>query len=335
MIYYNEKLLNECIQKDNAIFIEAYKDKLLNKLDDILYLTRNCYIKYNCKCTNIYTNNFRNAYRSGFICKECFTKNKKEKVKNTNLERYGVENTFQSKEKKEKIKQTNNIKYGIDYPTQNKEILNKIKKVNLEKYGVENQFQSEEVKGKIRKTNLDKYGVENAIQNKDIKDKLRSTFLKKYGVEHALQNKKCKDKMIQTNLKRYGVEHSQQNQEIQEKTQRNAKKYKPYKMPSGALRKVQGYEPFALNELIKSYTEEQIKTDRKDVPRIEYILDNKKHYYFPDIYISHENYIIEIKSIWTYKKELDKNDKKAEACKKEGYKFEFWVYDCKGNKQII
>ena len=182
---------------------------------------------------------------------------------------------------------------------------------------------------------FDKYGVENAIQNKDIKDKLRSTFLKKYGVEHALQNKKCKDKMIQTNLKRYGVEHSQQNQEIQEKTQRNAKKYKPYKMPSGALRKVQGYEPFALNELIKSYTEEQIKTDRKDVPRIEYILDNKKHYYFPDIYISHENYIIEIKSIWTYKKELDKNDKKAEACKKEGYKFEFWVYDCKGNKQII
>jgi len=39
-------------------------------------------------------------------------------------------------------------------------------------------------------------------------------------------------------------------------------------MPSGDIRKVQGYEPFALDILVKKYKEDDIKTDRKDIPRI-------------------------------------------------------------------
>ena len=76
------------------------------------------------------------------ICKECFNKQKKERVKNTNLERYGVINTFQSEEKKQKIKKTNLEKYNVEYPTQSENIRNKIKKVNIERYGCENQFQN-------------------------------------------------------------------------------------------------------------------------------------------------------------------------------------------------
>ena len=140
--------------------------------------------------------------------------------------------------------------------------------------------------------------------------------------------------MKNTNIERYGVEHAQQNKEIQEKTQNNAKKYKIYKMPSGTLRKVQGYEPFALNELIKSYTEEQIKTDRKDIPHIQYINNNKNKYYFPDIYIPHEKYIIEVKSTWTMNIDREMINKKGEACKAEGYKYEIWVYTCKGVKEV-
>lgn len=335
MIIYNKDLLNSCINRDNATFIEAYSDKLLNILDDILYLTRNCYIKYKCNCNNIYTNNFRNAYRTGFICKECFTKNKKEKVKNTNLERYGVVNPFQSEEKKQKIKTTNLEKYGVEYTQQSEILKNKTKITNLKNYGVENPFQSEKIKNKIKKTNIEKYGFEKSSQNNNIKEKTQNTLLKRYGVKHALQHKEFYNKLISTNLERYGVEHSQQNQKIQEKTQRNAKKFKEYKMPSGIIRKVQGYEPFALHELIKSYTEEQIKTDRKDVPRIEYTLNEKKKYYFPDIYIPYENYIIEVKSTWTYKCKSDNIKQKAEATKAQGYKYEIWVYNCKKNKEVI
>jgi hypothetical protein len=106
-------------------------------------------------------------------------------------------------------------------------------------------------------------------------------------------------------------------------------------MPSGIIRKVQGYEPYALDELVKQYTEEQIKTDRKDVPRITYDIENNKHYYFPDIYIPEEKYIIEVKSTWTYKCKTDNIKQKAEAVKKLGYKYEIWVYDNKKNKKLF
>ncbi len=104
-------------------------------------------------------------------------------------------------------------------------------------------------------------------------------------------------------------------------------------MPSGEIRKVQGYEPFALDVLLKQgYTEDQIKTERKDVGRIEYEVDGKKKYYFPDISIPHEKKIIEVKSTWTYKCKTDNIQAKAEATRKQGYAYELWIFDAKGNR---
>ena len=117
-----------------------------------------------------------------------------------------------------------------------------------------------------------------------------------------------------------------------EKAQCNAKMFKEYKMPSGEIRKVQGFEPFALDELLKTYTEDQIKTDRKDVGRIPYKLDGKQKYYFPDIAIPHENKIIEVKSTWTYNIEPELIRSKAEATKAKGFDYEIWVFDSKGNR---
>lgn len=102
-------------------------------------------------------------------------------------------------------------------------------------------------------------------------------------------------------------------------------------MPSGTIRKVQGYEPFALADLLTTYTEEQIKTDRADVPTIQYETDDgKKRRYFPDIYIPHENRIIEVKSTWTYTCKTDNISQKQTACEAAGYKYETWCYDGKG-----
>lgn len=61
MILYNKELLNISIEKDKATYIESYINKSLIKLEDLVKLTRNCYIKFICKCNTIYTNNFRNA----------------------------------------------------------------------------------------------------------------------------------------------------------------------------------------------------------------------------------------------------------------------------------
>lgn len=104
---------------------------------------------------------------------------------------------------------------------------------------------------------------------------------------------------------------------------------KDYIMPSNTIRRIQGYEHLALDELIKdNINEDDIVTIRKEMPIISYyyILDKKYHRYFPDIWVKSENKIIEVKSMYTYKKELIKNIMKALATRKLGYQFEFWIY---------
>lgn len=59
---------------------------------------------------------------------------------------------------KNKIKNINIEKYGIEYPTKNKNVSRKIKETNLEKYGVENIGQLDNIKNKIKNTHKEKYG---------------------------------------------------------------------------------------------------------------------------------------------------------------------------------
>ena len=64
----------------------------------------------------------------------------------------------------DKLKNTCLEKYGVDNVRKSKEIKDKIKSTNIEKYGFENVFQSEFIKDKIKTTNIEKYGVENIYQ---------------------------------------------------------------------------------------------------------------------------------------------------------------------------
>lgn len=61
----------------------------------------------------------------------------KEKIRSTNLKRYGFENASKSEIVKEKIRNTNLAKYGTTCALSNIEITDKIKKTNFERYGVE------------------------------------------------------------------------------------------------------------------------------------------------------------------------------------------------------
>lgn len=257
----------------------------------------------------------------------------KEKVRNHNLEVYGVVSTAQLDWVKEKAIVTNLEKYGTKYTHQSEDVKEKAKNTNLERYGVENPFQNDSCKEKSKSSCLKKYGVLFPMQNADVKNKANITNLERYGVECPLQNQDVKDRGKITNLKKYGVEHPSQNQEVMERTQKNAKKYKDFVMPSGDVRKIQGYEHFALRDLLSTYTEEQIITGCKNVPRIQYVGSaGKKRYHFPDIFIPHENKIVEVKSTWTYKCKADSVLQKREAAIKLGFLYEIWVYDEKGKR---
>ena len=102
-------------------------------------------------------------------------------MKQTNLDRYGVEYASQSDEVKEKVKQTNIKKYGVEYPSQSGEIKEKMKQTNLDRYGVENPSQSSDIKKKKVQTCIGNYGVENPSQSEDIKQKKVQTCIDKYG----------------------------------------------------------------------------------------------------------------------------------------------------------
>lgn len=369
-IIYNESLLKNAINTSNAILIGTYEN--LNRDININFICkcgkesiktfRSIYnIGAICrKCTSLSQIDkkriteiklygvdnamklpeFKEKLKQSIIKKygvEYALQNKEimNKLQKTVLERYGVEHVLQVEKYKEKVVDTTFKRYGVKSIFQLEETKEKIKQKMIEKYGVEHNLQASEIKIKIQQTYIKKYNTEYYLKTKEFKEKSKISCLKKYGVDNPNKVSEIREKIKQTCLERYGVEHPNQCKEIMDKTQKNAKKYKEYTMPSGIIRKVQGYESFALDELVKIYSENDIKTDRKDIPRIKYILNDKNKYYFPDIYIKSENKIIEVKSNWTYKCKEDNIQEKSNATKLAGYEYEIWIYDNKGNKTIL
>jgi hypothetical protein len=151
---------------------------------------------------------------------------KSQRVKQNNLQKYGVESTTslpKVKEKREKTcidrygadylqqvhqkaRQTCLKKYGVEHPFQSPEIQQKVEQTNLEHRGTKRPFQSPEVQQKIDQIILEKYGVNNPFQSATLREKYRQTCLSKYGVEWPLQLEQTHAKRRQTNFEKYGVE---------------------------------------------------------------------------------------------------------------------------------
>lgn len=112
----------------------------------------------------------------------------KEKIKKTNLERYGVEHACQNKE----------IAARISTSKLTPESQEKTIKTNIERYGVSNPFQAEEIKTKIRETCLEKYGTESAMQSLEIQEKTKKTLIEKYGVDNLRKNPEFLEKAKKT-----------------------------------------------------------------------------------------------------------------------------------------
>ena len=131
----------------------------------------------------------------------------KQKIKQTCLEKYGVDNYAKSKESKEKVKQTCLKKYGVEYSWQSNECKQKIKQTCLEKYGVDSPLKSKEIRNKCKLTCLEKYGVDNPAKLEENKEKVKQTCLKKYGGLAPICNPYIKNQIKQTCLEKYGVDN--------------------------------------------------------------------------------------------------------------------------------
>lgn len=128
----------------------------------------------------------------------------KEKIKNSLIEKYGVDHYSKTEDYKTKVKSTNLKKYNVEYPQQNELIKEKTKiKVN-EKYGGFT-LKSKKLSEKVKSTILEKYGVDNVQKNENIKNKKENTNLKKYGFKSPLKNESIKSKIKDTLFKKYNV----------------------------------------------------------------------------------------------------------------------------------
>ena len=80
------------------------------------------------------------------------TKNEqvKDKIKKTNLEKYGISCALLSPDIKKKTKEKSLKLYGVEIPCTSLDSKKKRKQTNLEKYGSENIFQSIEFKKKMK-----------------------------------------------------------------------------------------------------------------------------------------------------------------------------------------
>ena len=259
-----------------------------------------------------------------------------EKTKNKMKEIFQNKSEYERKSILEKRKQTNLKKYGVTTTLLNPETKEKIINTIRNRYDVEtNISQSNLIQNKIKENCLEKYGVKNHQSREDVKEKTKNTNLERYGVIAPTCLDDIQNKVKETNIKRYGVEYPLQNSEIHEKSSKISKRYKNYTFPSGQTKRVQGYEPFALDELLKEFCETEIIIGRTEIPTIRYTINSKNHTYFPDIFIPKINKIIEVKSTWTYSCKKDNVLAKAKECLLQGYSYEIWIYDRNRIKTVI
>lgn len=130
--------------------------------------------------------------------KENWKNNKEEilsKMKNTMLERYGVENASQSSDLLKKAVRTKFEKYCNGNNNE------KIKETKLKKYG-DSTFLNKE---KREQTNLEKFGSKTPFGNSEIKNKVKCTLKERYGVENIFELKEFQEKAKEKRIKKFNV----------------------------------------------------------------------------------------------------------------------------------
>lgn len=101
-----------------------------------------------------------------------------------------INKTYADKDKKEKIisqiKNTNIQKFGVDHPLKLDSKKKKLKSTLLSKYGVDNISKLPEVKKKKEKTSIKHYGTKSPLQNEEIRDRIKQTNILTYGVPYTI-----------------------------------------------------------------------------------------------------------------------------------------------------
>jgi hypothetical protein len=161
-----------------------------------------------------------------------------EKRKKTNRERYGGDSPMASEEVRKQVNNTNRERYGVDYPVQSPEIQQKCKDTILKKYGVNTPCEDRGILAKMMDTNMNRYGVPYTLLDEGVKEKMKETNLYKFGTTYPLESVVIRDKAKTTCMERYGVEYLFESPDILAKCEKtNIEKLGyPYPLQSAEIR---------------------------------------------------------------------------------------------------
>ena len=239
-----------------------------------------------------------------FVCSDYF----KEQM----MEKYGSEYFVTSEECKKQMVE----KYGSEYFVTSEEC----KKQMMQKYGSEYFVTSEECKKQM----LEKYGSEYFVNSEECKKQM----MEKYGSEYFVNSEECKKQMME----KYGVEYAMQSSELFSKMLKTSFRRREYTFEDGTTSMILGYEDLAIKDLEESKLYSVIEAgDNEKMPTFWYDFEEKKHKYYPDIFLPEVNTIIEVKSTYYFEKDMPKNICKAKEVSKT---FIFLVYVYTGRKDI-
>jgi len=221
--YYKYK--EESIKKMNfklweIITISNTEENITFKEKFYLY-ENNIKLKPKCYCNGeLKFSDMKNGFRK-FCSKKCMANSTdiKSKRKNTNLEKWGVDNPSKSEVIRNKVIETNKSKFGKEWATQSDSIKDKMKETFIKNFGVDNPSKIKEIREKAENTMLEKFGVRHAMQNDDIKDKLKGIFIENWGVDNPSKIKEIRERAENTMLEKFGVRHAMQNEEVKIKAE--------------------------------------------------------------------------------------------------------------------
>ena len=287
-------------------------------------------IAYYCKCGKSYSKSWEMMTLYGAFCDACTLANGLDKKKETVNTRYGVDHISQSTEIKAKIVITNTEKYGGPTPMSDPRIVQKIQDTLEDRTGFRHPLQNPVSMKKFNETLNENWGVTGcSMKNADVRARGVETVKNLYGVDNVSKAPEIHQKKQDTSMKKYAVPWPMQNAEVANKSLRNSFQKKEFKCPSGRIITCQGYEPFALDMLLRDGVDENDIADEK--PEIWYkTSDGKKHRYYTDVFIASLQLCIEVKSTWTFENDLDVNILKQKATRNAGYNHVIWIFSPKG-----
>lgn len=109
-----------------------------------------------------------------------------------------------AKRNQHKIKESNLQKYGVEHSWQRKDVKDKIQQTNLVKYGAKSFFATERFKTTCSNNCLKTHGVSWHSKRKDIKNKIQQTNLHKYGYTSGWNSnlqRRLDEKLLQSYLR--------------------------------------------------------------------------------------------------------------------------------------